>query len=182
MSALADETTAVDQRRLQRLAREPSRVFAFSEVRSYRWPVVRVTLDGDDWYGPGHGPWLFRGTPEDKVLTRALDKLGMTRANAAHTATIAALLDAEASVCALGAAVMVELDDKHIVIGHVTDSGILPAVAVAYAERTYGPGQWESLVSYPVFRYRTERGMTTALVSCIDRKVETGGQGVRLDT
>lgn len=173
---------AVDASRLKRLAREPTRVFAFSEVTAYRWPLVRVEADGDEWWGPGHGPWLFRQLDEeDTVLARAVDKLGFTRTNSTHSTHIEGQLAAEGEAVTLPEPLMVQLDDKHIVIGYAFDVGVLPAVPVAYTERRYGAGQWERLFGLPVFRYRTEGGLSTALVCCLNRKVVPDGPGADVE-
>lgn len=147
------EPAQVDPKRLARLAREPARVYGFSEVRTYRWPVAVVKLAGEAWFGPGHGPWMFKGD-DCPVLRRAVEKMGTTRTNGTHASTLGNQLVAEGEAIVLPEPELVTLGDKHIVAVHILGGGVLlPAVPVAYAERRFGAGHWEKLVTLPVVRY-----------------------------
>lgn len=133
-------------RRLQRLSREPSRVFGANDERNYKWPLVKVeNLDGATWYGPGFTSSLFRGPEGCPVLRRALERLGHTTLAPVAAEHLAPWFTAEAQPIELGEPQMVALSEKNVGAFFPVSDYLIPAIPVLYAERRYGPGAWEEM-------------------------------------
>ena len=133
-------------RKLKRAAVEPSRVFAQSDTRDLREPLWHFTVGSESWFAPWAGAWMVVGG-DCKVLTRAVDKLGMhTFGEAPGISRLLARTDTP-----------VNLDEpelnfagapKHIypvcrVTGDRLCLGAVPATPVYYAYRRFGTdGTW----------------------------------------